>query len=141
AGTRLTLPSPPACGGRGKKKAMAGDLCEERHDLLQRAYQPFEEGLAVGAAEQRVGGVLGMRHQSENCAGLVEDAGDRARRAVEVCFLGTLTTRVAIAEGDEAMRFEPVERLGICRIIPVVMRDRHPDSLAGFIAAGKDRLI
>src|SRR5260370_499500 len=109
--------------------------------LLQRAYQPVEEGLAVGAAEHGVGGILRMRHQGEDGAGLVEDAGDRARRAVEVCFLATLAARSAVPEGDEATRFEPVECLGICGVIAVVMRDRHPNRLAGFIAASKDRLV
>ena len=96
---------------------------------------------AVGAAEQRVAGVLGMRHQAENGAGLVENAGNRARRAVEVGPLVALAARSAIAEGDEAARFETVERLGICGVIAVVMSDRHPNCRSGFVAAGKDRLV
>src|ERR1700726_4542800 len=82
-----------------------------------------------------------MRHQAEDSAGLVVDAGDGAGRAVEVCDFDTLARRTAIAERDEAASFEPVERLGIGGIVAVVMRDRHPDRLAGLIAASEDCLV
>src|SRR5476649_1767853 len=38
--------------------------------------QTLEQRLAVGAAEHRLDGVLGMRHQPHHGLGLVEDAGD-----------------------------------------------------------------
>ena len=127
--------------GRSRGKGSKEISAKSGMRLLQRAHQPVEEGLAVGAAEEWVAGVFGMRHQAENRAGLVEDAGDRASRAVEVCFFVTLAARSAIAEGDEATRFKPVERVRVCSVIAIVMRDRHPNSLAGFIAVGKDRLV
>ena len=40
--------------------------------------------VGLRAAEERIGRVLGMRHQAEDGAGVVEDAGDRAGRAVEI---------------------------------------------------------
>src|SRR3954449_10242022 len=47
-----------------------------------------EEDLqAVGRAGERIDGVLGVRHEPEDVAGLVADAGDVVRRAVGVCVL------------------------------------------------------
>ncbi len=41
--------------------------------------RPREQDAAVGRAEQRVDGVLGVRHQPGDVAGRVRDAGDRVR--------------------------------------------------------------
>src|SRR5690242_5601014 len=108
---------------------------------LQGADQAGKEGLPVGAAEERVGGVLGVRHQPQDGAGLVEDAGDRTGRAVEIVVVAELPRRAAIAKGDETALLEPIERVGISGVAAIVMRHRHADRLAGGIAAGKDRLI
>src|SRR5215472_672941 len=71
----------------------------KRRASLQGANEAGEEGLPIGAAEERIGSILGMRHQAEDRAGLVEDAGDRMRRAVEIFCLRHLAIRSAIAEG------------------------------------------
>ncbi len=76
----------------------------------------------------------------EHRAVWLEDAGDRAGRAVEIVRLGEAAVGGAIAEGDQALAFEPVERIGVGGVVAVVMGDRHPDRLAGIVAAGKDRL-
>src|SRR6185437_11627446 len=95
----------------------------------------FEKTYAVGVAEQRVGGVLGMRHQAEHAFALIENAGDVASRAVKVGVLAEIAAIVAIAERDAAVAFEPVERSVVREIIAVVMRDRHADHLTGIVAA------
>src|SRR5579863_4949252 len=82
-----------------------------RRSSLQRADKAVEKGPAVGAAEERIGGVLGVRHQPQNRAGVVEDAGDGAGRAVEVIVVGQRARRAAIAEGDAALALQPVERI------------------------------
>src|SRR5471032_123262 len=66
----------------------------------------FEQRLAIGATEHRLGGVLRMRHQAHHRLDLVEDAGDVADRAVGVS--GTVDRAVgrAVAEGDLAAIFE-----------------------------------
>src|SRR5436305_4022 len=108
---------------------------------LQGADEAGEQALAVGAAEERVGGVFRVRHQPQDGAGLVEDAGDRASRSVDVVRVGQFAGGAAITEGDPTLAFEPVERLGVSGVVAVVMRGRHPDRLAGGIAAGEDRLV
>src|SRR5205085_4845127 len=107
---------PPACGrdGRGPNPPPRS---------LQRADEAGKEGLPVGAAEERVRRVLGMRHQSEDGAGFVEDASDRAGRAVEIVIIAQLSRGAAITEGDEAVLLEPIERVRIGGIAAVVMRD------------------
>ena len=80
----------------------------KRRGSLQSANEAGEEGLPIGAAEERIGSVFGMRHEAEDGAGFVEDAGDRSRRAVEIFGLGHHAIRAAIAEGDEPLLFEPV---------------------------------
>ena len=74
---------------------------------------------------------LGVRHHAEHIAGVVEDPGDVARRAVDLA---------GVAERDPAFAFEPVERLGIGLVIAVVVGDRDRDLLARRIGAGEDRL-
>src|SRR3569833_660403 len=46
--------------------------------------QTFEHRLAVAAAEQRLHGILRMRHQAHHRFGLIEPAGDVLDRAVGV---------------------------------------------------------
>src|SRR6266536_1165475 len=65
---------------------------------LQRAHQAVEEGAAVGSPQQRIGRVFGMRHQAEDRAALVEDAGDGAGRAVEIIRVARRAGRPAITE-------------------------------------------
>ena len=60
-----------------------------------------------------------MGHQAEHGARLVEDAGDVAARAVGIGFGVTWPCGVAIAEGDAAFAFEPVERLVVGEIVAV----------------------
>src|SRR5690242_8323169 len=62
--------------------------------------QAFEQGLAVGAAEHRFGGVLRVGHQAQHRLGLVEDAGDIVNRAVGVAGAVDRAIWRAIAEGD-----------------------------------------
>ena len=57
----------------------------------------------------RLDGALGMRHQAEHVAAVVEDAGDVARRAVRIGVVGHRRRR-AVAEGDPVLVLEPVER-------------------------------
>ena len=67
----------------------------------------FEQHQAVGAAERRLAGALGMRHQADDVARLVADAGDVVRRE-PFGFAASvdLAVRVAVAEDDPAGRFE-----------------------------------
>src|SRR3954468_4286077 len=72
----------------------------------QRPRQPGEEGAPVGAAEQRVSRVFRVRHQPEHGTGLVEYAGDRAGRSVEIVFVRQPTPCAAIAERDAALALD-----------------------------------
>src|SRR5215469_16047204 len=113
----------------------------KRRGSLQGANETGEEGLPIGAAEQRIGSILWVRHQTKDGAGLVEDASDRTRRAVEIFSLRHLAIRSAIAEGDEPLLLEPVQRFGVGGVVAVVMCDRHPDHRTRFVPASKDRLV
>ena len=78
--------------------------------------QAFEQPPPVGAAVRRLDRPLGVRHQAEHVAGIVEDAGDPPRRAVDL---------VEVAERDPAFALEPVERRFVGLVIAVVVRDRE----------------
>src|SRR5712692_3711076 len=58
---------------------------------LQRADEAVEQAAAIRAAEERIGRVLGMRHQPQDGAAVVEDAGDGAGRTVDVGVVGQFT--------------------------------------------------
>ena len=57
---------------------------------------------SVGVAEDRFGAALGMRHQAEDVAAAVADAGDVARGAVRVGLGGEAAFFIAVAEDDLA---------------------------------------
>src|SRR5690348_9266827 len=75
--TRSPLPAFGAARRRLPRRWMFRSVAQGRRSL-QRGDEAGEEGQAVGAAEQRVGGVLGVRHQPQDRAAVVEDAGDGA---------------------------------------------------------------
>ena len=123
------------CGGRLAQAPRRRRCLRRRHRLHavhvdtrrlggDRLEQPFEQPPSVGAAVRRLDRPLGVRHQAEHVAGIVEDAGDAARRAVDL---------VEVAEGDAALAFEPVERRFVGLVIAVVVRDREADLLASVI--------
>src|SRR3546814_5317233 len=95
-------------------------VCRTAPSGADRFQQPFEQAAAVGAAVGGLDPAFGMRHHAEDIAGRIEDAGDVARRAVDVG---------GIADGDAAFAFEPVERIGFGEIIAVLMRDGEQDRL------------
>src|SRR5947209_1447803 len=77
----------------------------------------FEQRLAVGAAEHRLGGVLRMRHQPHHRLGLVEDARDVADRAVGIAGAIDRAIRRAVAEGDLAAVFEALQRVVVGEVV------------------------
>src|SRR5438552_3276934 len=82
---RILFLNPPPSRGRAFQPRHGQPICRSRRGgAHQRSRYAVEEAASVGAAEQLVGGVLGMRHQAEHRLRLVEDAGDVARRAVVV---------------------------------------------------------
>src|SRR5262245_36468947 len=87
----------------------------------QRMRKPADERAAVGAALQRVDGVLGVGHHPQHVLGLVEDAGDVAGRAVGVAD---------IAEGDLAALLQAVERGCVGKVVAFAMGDRNAQGLA-----------
>ena len=124
----------PVLGRQRRRDVTAADHCNA-------FAKPAKNAIAVGAAEIRIGGVFGVRHQAEHGTALVEDAGDRMRRAVEVGVLVEAAVGRAVTKGDASLAFEPVERVGGGGVVAVVMRHRNSDRLPGVIAASEDRLI
>ena len=58
------------------------------------------------------------------------DARDRIHRAVAVGIRRHLATRIAVAEGHQAVAFEPPQRLFVGRVVALAMRDADVDGLA-----------
>src|SRR6476469_6907910 len=79
--------------------------------------QALEQRLAVAAAEQRLDGILRMRHQPHHRLGLVEDAGDVLDRAVGVSRTVDRAVRRAVAEGDLPAILEPLQRVGVGEVV------------------------
>jgi hypothetical protein len=79
---------------------------------------------------RRLDQVFRMRHHAEHVARRVHDAGDVVDRAVRVGAFG-------VAEHDLAVALEPGQRLGIGKIVAVMMGDRAADHLALPVVAGE----
>ena len=124
----------------GAKAEFAGerfvDLALHRH-AASAAAESVEQRLAVGAAHQRIDEILRMRHQAEHAQIGAVDAGDVARAAVAVGFRRDLARGCRIAEGDEVVAFEPVERVLVGEVVSVAMRHRGAEGLPALIMSGE----
>src|SRR3954471_13159719 len=107
-GGRPSLATTRAYSSRVRPRATAscavGSVSASGGDTrLHRGRHPGEERESVGgAAHEHVDGVLGVRHQAEHVAALVEDARDGARRAVE-------GLAVDVAQDDLTLGLQHVE--------------------------------
>ena len=76
----------------------------------------LENHQAVGAAEHRLARALRMRHQADDVARLVAEAGDRRRRSVRIGRRpSTSPAAFGVAEDDLPVRLEPRDDVGLAR--------------------------
>ena len=80
-----------------------------------------------------------MRHQAEDVAAAVADAGDVARGAIRVRLARHAALGVAIAEDDLAVALEVVEHVVVGEVVPLAVRDRGAQHLAGCQLRGERR--
>src|SRR3954470_6101971 len=97
-----------------------------------------EQRLAVGAAHQRIDQVLGVRHQAEDAQIGAENAGDGAGAAVEIDLWRHVAGLGGVAEGDQALSFQAVERVLIGEIVAVAVRHDGAEGLARLVLVGED---
>ena len=85
---------------------------------------------AVGAAEGWVAGALGVRHEAENIARFVADAGDVFAGAVRICGIGHGASGVAVAHEDLVVGVEFGERGVVGEVAALAVRDGDVEDLA-----------
>ena len=97
----------------------------------RRLHDRLEQHEAVGAADRELAGALGMRHQADDVAALVADAGD-VRRAIRSDWPASVVSPcgVRVAEDDAAARLERRERLGR-RVVVALRRARSAAAAPG----------
>ncbi len=103
--------------------------------------QGAEDDQAVGGAEWRFDGALGVGHQSENVALAVADSGDGCERAIRICVeilrAGRAAVGMNVAKNNLPVALEFGKRLRIAEIVPFHVRDGHFQHLAGLRGTGK----
>src|SRR3954453_22150519 len=82
---------------------------------------------AVGAAHDVLDVIFRMRHHAEHIAALVDDAGDRLRRAVDVVGIADLAARRAIAIQHTSLALEAANGVLVGGVVALAMRDGHAD--------------
>jgi hypothetical protein len=87
--------------------------------------------------QQRFAGMLGVRHQSEDVAPRVDDAGDVAQRAVRVRCLGGAAGGIDVAEDDLSVVLELLQGLGVGDVAAFPVLDRQREDVGGRAAAGE----
>src|ERR1700722_16128298 len=94
----------------------------------------------IRGAESRLGGALGMRHQSDHVALTVAQARNRMEGAIrvrlEIIGPGVPSVRMDVAENDLFVAFELGERGRIAEIVSFHVRDGHFQNLTGTRGAG-----
>src|SRR5512134_2436701 len=96
-----------------------------------------EQDEAVGAAEHRLAGALRMRHEPDDVAFFVADAGDVVDGAVRVRQISDVPLRVAVAEDDPPGRLELPHHLGVGVVVALAVRNGNPQHLATRRKAGE----
>ena len=99
-----------------------------------------EQTAPVGAAHGGFDVVLGMRHHAEHIAALVEDAGDRIGRTVDVPARINLALRRHVAIEHPPLGLESRHRLGVSNVVSLAVRGRHADHLPGIVATAERRV-
>src|ERR1700730_2678638 len=119
-----------------KRNRCAQSLKNHRSGCLREMrHQSGEQPAPVGAADGGLHMVFRMRHQAEHVELLVQHAGNRIERAVDVGFRIALALGIGVAEQDAAFGFQPPDRTFAGDIVALAMRHRHADHLAGIVAA------
>ena len=85
---------------------------------------------AVGAAESRVAGALGVGHEAENISGLVANAGNVFTGAVGICGIGHGAGGIAVADEDLVVGVELGQRGVIGEVAAFAVRDGDVEDLA-----------
>ena len=78
-----------------------------------------------------------MRHQAENVAGFVTDAGDVLDRAVRVGGGGDIPLGITVTDDDLVMALELRDHGRLGKVAALAMGDRDPQHLALAALAGK----
>src|SRR5258705_13786148 len=91
----------------------------------------LEQHEAVGAAERQLARALRMWHQADHVALFAAEAGDVGGRAIRIRGIGRNALLVGIAEDDLPVRLEPRDDVRLRVVVPLAMRDRDAQHLAG----------
>ncbi|HEY5744156.1 MAG TPA: hypothetical protein VIS99_16645, partial [Terrimicrobiaceae bacterium] len=98
------------------------------HLVLERRGRPFDHALEnekpVAASQQRVASTFGVRHQTEDIALFIADAGDIVPRSIRVRSLRGAPPGVAIAQQDTTFELKAVEDLIGGKVTTFSMCDR-----------------
>ena len=100
--------------------------------LRRRREQRAQQHDAVVATEDGVAGPLGVRHQPDDVAGLVADAGDVVEAAVRVLH---------VADDDAVVGPELGQRLGVAHVVALEVVDRDAQHVAGARRAREHRRV
>src|SRR5437588_440095 len=106
-----------------------GSPLEEGAVLDQRAEERLEEQKPVGAAHRCFRRALGMGHEPEHRARLVDDARDVLDVAVGVGRLLHLAVAGGVAEHDPLPRLQGGQRRCVGVVLALAVRDRHREYL------------
>ncbi len=120
----------------GRRSLIATRLHGSRAVRQRLAATDSNSDEAVGAAERQLAGALRMRHQADDVAPLVADAGDVVRPSrSDWPRRVTSPSRVRVAEDDLAVLLEPRDDVRLRVVVALAVGDRHAQHLAG--AAGE----
>src|SRR5271165_105982 len=99
--------------------------------------QRLEQRLAICSADQRIDEILRVRHDAEDAQVRAEDSRDRAGTAVQIGLRRQVAGPGGVAESDEILAVQPMQRGVIGEIVAVAVRHDTSKSLAGVVAAGE----
>src|SRR5260221_2916083 len=102
-----------------------------RVQRTERSQDGLEDDTAIGAAEEGIAGALGMRHEAEDIAPFVDDAGDALDGAVWIGGIDRRTARADVAQEHAALGIELAKGRGVSHVAAFSVRDGNVQRRTG----------
>ncbi len=107
---------------------------------LQRLHDGFEEQSAIRAAERGLASPFRMRHEPDDVAALVAEAGNAMDRSIGIGIVRHCPRRIAIAKHDLPVSIQSLDDIWRRKVVAFTMCDWNAQHLSGPTSSREGRV-